>query len=176
MNNLFSTEDVMKITGLKRHHLEYYRQEKIITPTSDKPLKFNYETLLFCFVIKQFKEKMNRKVSIDYIRTILQYNPNLECFNDDSRYMIISDLGKYILVFISKNEDFKDFKNDDKEILKFYEDSTFLDIDDSISGKRMQIIVNGLYVLFLQYAKEHINKMCVDNGYGDKIPSLSLSY
>jgi len=169
MNNLFTTEDLIQLTELKRHHLEYYRKEKIIIPISDKPLRWNYETVIFCLMIKEFKEKMNKSLALDCVKYFLKTDETLSFINDSNDFIIISDFGKqFVIIFNNTKEN-----DENKELFKYFETPLFLDLDDFNTGRRMQIILNTRYVFYIRLAKEHINKLCIDYGYGDKIPSIS---
>jgi len=172
MKNLFTTEQLIKLTDLKRHHLEYYRKEKIIIPVTDKPLRWNYKTIIFCLMIKEFKQKMNKSLALDCTKYFLKFYDNLDFIENGDEIIIISELGKKFIVFFGKT-DSSENENKDLELFKYFETPLFLDIDDFNSGKRMQIILDNRYVFYIKLAKDHINKLCIDYGYEGKIPSLS---
>jgi hypothetical protein len=172
MNNLFTTKELTKLSGLSRGNLEYYRREKIIKAASDKPLRWNYKTVIFCLMIKEFKQKMNKNLALESAKCILEFYSDLEFIEQNNELIIISAIGKKLLVFISRDTD--NISNSNGELFKYFDSSIFLDLDDFNTGKRLQIILDNRYVFYLSLAKKHIERLCIDYGYQDKIPSLAI--
>jgi len=54
-HHLFTTEDLMSLTGLPRCNFEYYRKVNVISPALERPLRYEHKSVIFGFMIKQLK-------------------------------------------------------------------------------------------------------------------------
>lgn len=175
LEDLFTTNEVINISGLTRNNLEYYRRENILYPVSDKPLRWDYKNLFFCLIINELRKLEPRNTALKLSVSLL--NSNLDFIEDNTKILIFSDSDTHTQCIKLKDEwqILQEFENENKDFLKYYKKPYFLRVKDENLGVEVQIGISEYYILYMDYAKEHLNKLCIDYDCEGKIPSFSKS-
>jgi hypothetical protein len=173
MSDLFNTSEVINISGLTRNNLEYYRRENILYAVSDKPLRWDYKNLFFCLVINELRKLEPRNTALRISSTILK--SNLDCIENKIKLLIFANYENHSkCIKLKEIPGFLKLENENNEFLKYYTTPYDFKVKDEIFDIEVQFTISEYYVLDINLAKEHLNKLCIDNDCEHKIPSFAF--